>query len=80
MIINPHLPAIAKLISETRDEIISVVAPTGSGKSIGIPLVISHMEKQDGSNMRCFISVPNTRNENICLNLQTNYNEEKYEI
>lgn len=58
MQIAPHLPTIAQLISSNAT--VSVVASTGSGKSIGIPAAIASL------NARCFVVVP-TRTAAISL-------------
>lgn len=48
--ITPHLPRIVDLIRNNAT--VSVVAPTGSGKSIGIPAALGAI------NARCFVVVP----------------------
>jgi HrpA-like RNA helicase len=58
MQIAPHLPAIIKLISS--NPTVSIVAPTGSGKSVGIPAAIA------SAGSRCFVTVP-TRTAAISL-------------
>lgn len=56
--IIPYLEDIISLIKTTH--VVSVIAPTGSGKSLGIPIRIA----QEGA--RCFVSVP-TRTAAISL-------------
>lgn len=58
MQISSHLPAIIKLVSENAT--VSVVASTGSGKSVGLPAAIA------ATGARCFITVP-TRTAAISL-------------
>lgn len=58
MQIAPHLPDIIKLISTHPD--VLVEAPTGSGKSVGIPAAIA------STGSRCFVTVP-TRTAAISL-------------
>jgi len=58
MQITSHLPAIVKLIST--HPVVSVVASTGSGKSVGIPAAIA------ATGARCFVTVP-TRTAAISL-------------
>ena len=58
MQIASHLPKILTLISSY--PVVSIVAPTGSGKSIGIPAAIA------STGAKCFVSVP-TRTAAISL-------------
>ena len=50
MQITPHLPNIVKLISTNAT--VSIVAPTGSGKSVAVPAAIA------SAGARCFVTVP----------------------
>ena len=50
MQIAPHLPEIIRLISS--HPVVSIVAPTGSGKSVGIPAAIGSVGAS------CFVTVP----------------------
>ena len=58
MLISSHLPKIVSLISS--HPVVSIIAPTGSGKSIGVPAAIA------ASGSRCFVTVP-TRTAAISL-------------
>lgn len=58
MQITPHLINIIKLIST--NDVVSIVAPTGSGKSVAVPAAIA------SSGSRCFVTVP-TRTAAISL-------------
>jgi HrpA-like RNA helicase len=58
MQITPHLPKIVSLISTNAT--VSIVAPTGSGKSVAVPAAIA------ASGARCFVTVP-TRTAAISL-------------
>lgn len=58
MQIATHLPAIIRLI-ET-NAVVSIVAPTGSGKSVAVPAAIS------SAGARCFVTVP-TRTAAVSL-------------
>lgn len=50
MLIASHLPSIVKLIST--NDTVSIVAATGSGKSVGVPAAIA------SAGARCFVTVP----------------------
>ena len=72
MQIATHLPAIMRLIGA--NPVVSIVAPTGSGKSVAVPAAIA------SSGARCFVTVP-TRTAAISLaeyqrTLQRNANPE----
>ena len=58
MLIAPHLHKIASLISTS--DVVSVIASTGSGKSVGIPAAIA------STGARCFVTVP-TRTAAVSL-------------
>lgn len=58
MLISPHLPKIASLVGT--NPVVSIVAATGSGKSVGIPAAIA------AAGARCFVTVP-TRTAAISL-------------
>jgi HrpA-like RNA helicase len=58
MLISQHLPAIIKAVRE--NSVVSVVAGTGSGKSIGVPAAIA------STGSRCFVVVP-TRTAAVSL-------------
>jgi 16S rRNA G966 N2-methylase RsmD len=58
MQIASHLPAIITLIGS--HPVISIVAPTGSGKSVGVPAAVA------AAGSRCFVTVP-TRTSAISL-------------
>lgn len=58
MQIAPHLPKIIYLIST--NDTVSIVAPTGSGKSVGVPAAIA------SAGARCFVTVP-TRTAAVSL-------------
>jgi HrpA-like RNA helicase len=52
MQITKHLPDILRLIYDNNNPIVSVVAPTGSGKSVGIPAAVA------AGGSRIFVVVP----------------------
>lgn len=58
MQIAPHLPNIIKKISSS--PVVSIIAPTGSGKSVGVPAAIA------SAGAKCFVVVP-TRTAAISL-------------
>lgn len=58
MLISQHLPEIVRLIST--NDVVSIVAATGSGKSVGVPAAIA------ATGARCFVTVP-TRTAAISL-------------
>ena len=58
MLITPHLPNIVRLISS--DDTVSIVAATGSGKSVAVPAAIA------AAGARCFVTVP-TRTAAVSL-------------
>lgn len=58
MQISPHLTNIVRLIANNNT--VSIVAPTGSGKSVGVPAAVA------ASGARCFVMVP-TRTAAISL-------------
>lgn len=64
MLITQHLPEILRLISN--NAVVSIVAPTGSGKTIGVPAAISATKKTEVDFTKCFVTVP-TRTAAISL-------------